>query len=66
MVVVEEHDDAVPLHSLGDALLRGDVAPVIALRVARDLVKVRAGRVRGLALCIACAACCLFIASDSF
>ena len=40
-VVLDDHDDAVPQHSLGDVLLKGGVPPVIALRVVNDLVQVR-------------------------
>ena len=39
-VVIEAHDDAVPLHCLGHVLLQGGVSPVIALRAVNQLVQV--------------------------
>ena len=40
-VVIEAHDDAVPLHCLGHVLLQGGVSPAIALRAVNQLVQVR-------------------------
>lgn len=40
-VAVIEHDDAVPLHCLGQVLLQGRVPPVIAVRAVSLLVQVR-------------------------
>ena len=39
-VVIEAHDDAVPLHCLGHVLLQGGVSPAIALRAVNQLVQV--------------------------
>ncbi len=39
-VVIEAHDDAVPLHCLGHVMLQGGVSPVIALRAVNQLVQV--------------------------
>jgi hypothetical protein len=43
-VVIDAHDDAVPLHCLGHVLLQGGVPPAVALRAVHQLVQVRVQR----------------------
>jgi hypothetical protein len=52
-VVIEAHDDAVPLHCLGHVLLQGGVSPAIALRAVNQLVQVCAC-VFGLSIRLVC------------
>lgn len=40
-VVIDDHNDAVPLHCLGSVLLRGGVRPCVALRAVCQLAQVR-------------------------